>query len=99
MKHFCNVFTVILYLIDAANSDKSMICDLARTTQVCLFYWYVGCSGRRFGCDVQMKRWDITMLGHSVCSNMACTPSAMLRPIQINGLLVVAAWTVKLNSF
>ena len=93
MKHFGNVFTMILCLIVAANSGKNMIRDLAMTTQTCLSNWYVGCIGRRW-CMVQMGRWDTTMLGHSVCSSMACMPLGILRLFQITRI----AYSCRLGS-
>ena len=75
MEHFCNEFTTIFYLIDAANSGKSMMHVLSEDTdvfvlQVCWVYWEMDCK-------VQMERWDMTILGHSVCCRTACTPSAI----------------------
>ena len=76
MEHFGNEFTTIFYLIDAANSGKSMIHVLGEVTDmfvltVCCVYW------EETECKVQMERWDMTMLGHTVCSSMAYMPSAI----------------------
>ena len=75
MEHFGNEFTTLFYLIDAANSGKSMISILSEDTDVfvLLVCW---CIGRRWmqGADGTVG-YDVTTLGHSVCSSMACTPS------------------------
>ena len=33
---------------------------------------------REMECKMQMELWDMTVLRHSVCSNMACMPSAII---------------------
>ena len=47
MEHFGNEFTVIFYLIDAANSGKSMICVFSEYTDVFVLLVVV-CIGRRW---------------------------------------------------
>ena len=72
MGDFSNEFTTISYLIDAANSGKSMIRVLSENTDVfvLLVRWVYG---EEMECKVQMEQWDMTVLGHSVCSSMAYT--------------------------
>ena len=71
MEHCDNEFTMIFYLIDAANSGKGTIRVLREDTDVfvLLVCWVYR---EEMECKVQMERWDMTMLGHSVCRSIAC---------------------------
>ena len=74
MEHFGNEFTTFFYLIDVANCGKSMSHVLSEDTDMFgLLVWWV--YWEEVECKVQNERWDMTMLGHSVCRSMACTPS------------------------
>ena len=77
MGHFGNEFTTILYLIDEANYSKNMIRVLSEDIYalVLLICWVYR---EEMEYKVQMERWDMTMLGHSVCSNKACPPSVFV---------------------
>ena len=71
MEHCGNEFTTIFYLIDVANSDKGTIRVLSEDTDVfvLLVCWVYR---EEMECKVQMERWDLAMLGHSVYSSMVC---------------------------
>ena len=75
MEYFGNEFTTIFYHTDAANSSKIMIRVLSEDTYVLVLLLLWVCR-EEIECKMQMERWDTTMLGHRVCSSMACTPSA-----------------------
>ena len=64
----------IFCLIEAARSGKSIIRVLSEDKRV----WPPEVLGVRggYGCTVQIERWDVSLLGHIVCSSMACMPSA-----------------------
>jgi len=55
MEHFGNEFTTVSYLIDAANTGKSMIRVLSKNT--CMVFLLVRRVHRE-----EMERWDMTML-------------------------------------
>ena len=71
MEHFGNEFTTIFYLIDAANSGKTLIRVLSEDTNM---FFLTGMLGVSRGDGVQSAYGAV---GHSVCSRMACTPSAI----------------------
>ena len=55
MEHFGNEFTVIFYVIDAANSAKNMIRVLSEDTDVfVLLVWWV--YREEMECKVQMEQ-------------------------------------------
>ena len=70
MEHFGIEFTTIFCLIDVANSGKIMIRVLTEDTDVfvLLVCWMYR---EEMECKMQMERWDMTMLGNSVCRSMA----------------------------
>jgi len=76
MEQFSNEFTTNFYLIDAANSGVSMIRVFTENTggfilMVCWVY------REEMEFNVQMGRWHVTVLYHSICSSIACKPSAI----------------------
>jgi len=74
MEHFGNEFTTIVYLIDVTNFGKIMIRIITEDTDVVVLL--VCCVYREeVECEMQMERWDMIMLGNSVCNSMACMPS------------------------
>ena len=74
MEQFGNDFATIFYFIDAANSGKLMIRVLTEDTDVfvLLVCWMYQMD---MDCKMQMERWHMTMLGHSVCHSMTFMPS------------------------
>ena len=60
MEHFGNEFTTIFYIIDAANSGKSMVSAFSEDTEVfvLLVCWVYR---EETECKVQMERWDMTV--------------------------------------
>jgi len=74
MEHFSNEFTMMFYLIDVANSDKSM--TRVRSEDINVFVLLVcWVYPEELECKVQMDRWDMTTLDHIDCSSMASMPS------------------------
>ena len=89
MEYFGNVLTTFFYLIDAANSGKSMIRVLSEDTDE--FVLLVGWKYREeMECKVQMERWDTMLDNNSALSNCALTsyPYAKAKINELNTLLI-----------
>ena len=63
MEHFGNELTTAVYLIDAANSGKIILCVLSEDTDVfVLLVWWVHLG--EMECKMQIARWDIHALSN-----------------------------------